>query len=76
YFAAPHTYSFEAAAKLFQIAYTGVRTAREFADTYCGALGKKKTIIIEVEADRDKNYKAVQSLQGAIRDCVSGRLKK
>lgn len=76
YFAAAHTYSFEMAAKMFQIAYARVRTAREFTDTYRGALGKKGAIIIEVEANRDENYKAVQSLQGAIRNYVSGRLKK
>ncbi len=76
YFAAPHTYSFEMVAKMFQIAYARVRTAREFTDTYRAALEKKETIIIEIEADRDKNYKAVQSLQCMIRDCVSGRLKK
>lgn len=70
YFAAPHSYSFEMAAKMFQIDYAEVRTAREFVDVYRGALRNKKTIIIEVEADRDKNYKALRSLQGAIRDCL------
>ena len=76
YFAAPHTFSFEAAARMFQIAYTGVRTAREFADTYRGALEKKGTTIIEIEANRDENYKALQTSQNTIRACLRGRPKK
>jgi len=76
YFAAPHTYSFEMAAKMFQIAYARIRTAQEFTDTYHGALGKKGAIIIEIEANRDENYNALQTLQKTIRVRVKGRLKK
>lgn len=73
YFAAPHTFSFEMAAKMFQIAYARPATAREFTDTYREALGKKKATIIEIEANREENYKAIHSLQNAIRACVRGR---
>ena len=76
YFAAPHTFSFEAAAGMFQIAYARVTTAREFADTYRGALEKKGTTIIEIEANRDENYKALQTSQNTIRACLRGRPKK
>ncbi|MDO8749042.1 MAG: 2-succinyl-5-enolpyruvyl-6-hydroxy-3-cyclohexene-1-carboxylic-acid synthase [Candidatus Omnitrophota bacterium] len=76
YFAAPHTFSFELAAGMFQIAYARVTTAREFADTYRGALEKKGTTIIEIEANRDENYKALQTSQNTIRACLRGRPKK
>ena len=76
YFVAPHTFSFELAAKMFQIAYARIRTAREFIDTYRDALGKKGATIIEIEANRDQNYKAIQTLQNMIRAQVRGRLKK
>ena len=42
YFAAPHTFSFELAAGMFQIAYARVKTAKDFTDNYRGALGKKE----------------------------------
>ena len=62
---------------MFQIAYARVQTAREFTDNYRDALGKKGATIIEIEANRDQNYKAIQTLQNTIRAWVTrGRLKK
>ena len=76
YFAAPHTFSFELAAGMFQIAYARVKTAKDFTDNYRGALGKKGVIIIEIEANRDENYKALQTLKNTIRAHMRGRPKK
>lgn len=76
YFAAPHTFSFEMAAKMFRVAYARVKTAREFTDIYREALGKKEASIIEIEANRDENYKALQTLQNTIRAWVKEGFKK
>lgn len=70
YFATPHEFTFEMAAKMFTIPYSSVRTKQEFTDSYQDALGKKGTTIIEIEANRDENYKAIHTLQNTIRACL------
>ncbi|HAH21740.1 MAG TPA: 2-succinyl-5-enolpyruvyl-6-hydroxy-3-cyclohexene-1-carboxylic-acid synthase [Candidatus Omnitrophica bacterium] len=70
YFAAAHTFSFEMAAKMFQIGYVKVKVVKEFTDAYRQALGKNGATIIEIEANREENYKAICSLQNTIRICL------
>ena len=54
YFAAAHNYSFEPAAKMFQIAYARARSAREFTDACRQALAKKKRQLLKLKRTEKK----------------------
>ncbi len=66
YFATPHNYSFEYAARMFGIEYTSPKDLPEFSRIYRRAISKGRSIVIEVRTHRDENFKLHQLIQQAI----------
>jgi 2-succinyl-5-enolpyruvyl-6-hydroxy-3-cyclohexene-1-carboxylate synthase len=66
YFATPHQFNFEYAAKLFQLPYRSPSTQAEFVDSFLQVLHDGLSTIIEVQTRRDENFKFHKNLQQII----------
>ena len=56
YFALPHGYSFEEAARLFGIYYAAPKTREDFEDLLLRAINYKESCVIEITTNRSENY--------------------
>lgn len=56
YFGTPHTLSFEYAARLFQLKYAAPRDMQDFKKTYKSAIRDQRSILIEVQTNRQENH--------------------
>jgi 2-succinyl-5-enolpyruvyl-6-hydroxy-3-cyclohexene-1-carboxylate synthase len=56
FFATPHNYSFESAAKLFHLNYYYSESKSDFINIYNQSLRNGKSAIIEIRTDRQANY--------------------
>jgi 2-succinyl-5-enolpyruvyl-6-hydroxy-3-cyclohexene-1-carboxylate synthase len=56
FFATPHNYSFESAAKLFRLNYYSTKSKSVFINIYNESLRNGKSAIIEIHTDRESNY--------------------
>ncbi len=56
FFGTPHNFSFQHAAKLFNIEYNLVTEKQEFVSKYCAAIQQNQSGIIEVQTDRKENF--------------------
>jgi 2-succinyl-5-enolpyruvyl-6-hydroxy-3-cyclohexene-1-carboxylate synthase len=70
YFGTPHDYSFEYIARMFKINYFQPKTNGEFVKIYNKCLGGKKTSLIEIQTDRQKNYEFHIKLQSKIKSLL------
>ncbi len=57
YFLTPHTFTFQYAAKLFEIPYHLVENKSTFVEIFTEAQNQNKTIIIEAKTDSVNNYR-------------------
>ncbi len=62
FFATPHEWRFQHAARQFGLPYAHPRDMEEFIDTYRDALDKGMSCVIEVETHRDQNVEHHQAL--------------
>jgi 2-succinyl-5-enolpyruvyl-6-hydroxy-3-cyclohexene-1-carboxylate synthase len=56
YFGTPHSFSFEHAARQFNLDYKAPHNMGEFDKTYRAAIQNDHSIVIEVKTDRQENY--------------------
>ncbi|MFC2088484.1 thiamine pyrophosphate-dependent enzyme, partial [Calditrichota bacterium] len=66
YFATPHSINFRHAAKLFEIRYHSPKSTKEFLEIYNSSLKNQKSTIIEIETNREENYKIHKQLESRI----------
>ncbi|MEI8031968.1 MAG: 2-succinyl-5-enolpyruvyl-6-hydroxy-3-cyclohexene-1-carboxylic-acid synthase [Chlorobiaceae bacterium] len=66
-FATPQNFSIELAAKTFGLDYAHPHTNREFTERYKAALTSPRSIIIEVETNRQENLLLHRTLQAKIK---------
>jgi 2-succinyl-5-enolpyruvyl-6-hydroxy-3-cyclohexene-1-carboxylate synthase len=66
YFATPHSFGFEHAAKLFKINYFHPNSASDFTQIYNSCLREQKSALIGVETSREENYKLHKQLESQI----------
>jgi 2-succinyl-5-enolpyruvyl-6-hydroxy-3-cyclohexene-1-carboxylate synthase len=66
FFATPHQLNFEPAAKLFDLGYHHPASAQQFLKVYKEAQISGKSVIIEVETDRKRNFELHKKLQKEI----------
>ncbi len=69
FFATPHTFHFEHAAKMFQVEYCCPKDCQEFADKYCEALKQNRTMIFELKTDRQYNTTVRQKIKEEVQRC-------
>lgn len=69
YFATPHGYGFEYAARMFDIPYLGISDMEHFKASYQEAVSDGKSIVLELFTDRLSNIETRQILQKEIRRC-------
>jgi 2-succinyl-5-enolpyruvyl-6-hydroxy-3-cyclohexene-1-carboxylate synthase len=66
YFATPHPYSFEQAAKFFHLAHFKPQTKSEFLEIYIELAKKEKSAIIEIETYRSENFELHNRIQNKV----------
>lgn len=69
FFATPHTYQFENAAKMFGIDYRRVTEMGQLAKSYREALSQDQSIVIEVVTDRSDNLEVRKQIKEEIAKC-------
>jgi len=69
FFATPHEYQFENAAKMFGIAYRRVTGMAEFAECYSTALSNNRSIVLELSTNRSYNLEVRQQIRDGIAKC-------
>ena len=70
FFATPHSFEFEHAAKLFHIPYYQPTTNNEFIELYQSLSAQPVTTIIEIKTDRQENKNIHQRLQTEIKSVL------
>jgi 2-succinyl-5-enolpyruvyl-6-hydroxy-3-cyclohexene-1-carboxylate synthase len=71
FFATPHPYQFEHAAKMFNIAYVKPQTIDAFLDSYKQSLSQRTSTLIEIITEREQNYKRHQEIQSKIKSTLA-----
>ena len=66
YFATPHGLNFKPAAEMFGLDYFRPLSPADFTDVYKNVIKQKKSIIVEIQTDRQKNFQLHQELQQKI----------
>ncbi len=66
YFATPHDFSFEGVCKTFSVDYYNADNKKSFTDSYRLALKKGKSSVIEVETNRESNFKLRRKIKKEI----------
>lgn len=69
FFATPHAWEFQHAAKMFGIDYRQISQMEDFAKSYTAAVSAEQTVILEVMTDRKTNLEVRQQIRDAIRKC-------
>jgi len=70
YFGTPHSFHFEYAAKLFHLDYLNPKTVKEFKTQYQTTIHSKKSAIIEIESNREENYRLHKQFESKIRELL------
>jgi 2-succinyl-5-enolpyruvyl-6-hydroxy-3-cyclohexene-1-carboxylate synthase len=70
FFATPHPYQFEHAARMFDIAYVKPQTIDAFLDSYKESLSQRTSTMIEIITEREQNYKIHQKIQSKIKSIL------
>ncbi len=71
FFATPHEYQFEHAAKMFGIDYRRITEMDDFAASYRGACSQDRSIILELMTDRQYNMEVRKQIREEIKHCSS-----
>ncbi|MEM9364441.1 MAG: 2-succinyl-5-enolpyruvyl-6-hydroxy-3-cyclohexene-1-carboxylic-acid synthase [Planctomycetota bacterium] len=71
YFATPHHFDFEPAAKMFGLDYKRVTQQAVFVKEYQHAVRRTESLILEVVTDRDVNIQVRRRLNEEIRSCIA-----
>ena len=71
FFATPHEYRFEDAAKMFGIDYRRITEIEDFTNSYRDACAQRQSIIIELVTDRQHNIKVRNQIRKEIQECSS-----
>lgn len=71
FFATPHTYRFEHAAEMFDLAYRRVTDMTGFKESYRDALSRSKSMVLEVATNRQHNLDVRQQIRKEIAKCRS-----
>ena len=66
YFATPHGLNFKFAAEMFGLDYHTPRSADEFSTVYKNVLQGKKSVILEIQSDKQSNFQLHQEIQRKI----------
>ena len=69
YFATPHSYQFEHAAKMFGLPYHRCCTMGEFVEGYRKSSASQHSVVLELVTDRKKNMETRQRLKEEILKC-------
>ena len=67
FFATPHNFEFENAAKMFGLSYFQIGEMEEFKSRYQESVSSGKSVVLELLTDRQRNIEARQQLQKEIR---------
>jgi 2-succinyl-5-enolpyruvyl-6-hydroxy-3-cyclohexene-1-carboxylate synthase len=70
YFATAHHFQFKHVADMFNIAYEQPSTNSDFINLYNHSVHSEKSILIEINTDREKNFKLHQRVQKKILDTL------
>jgi 2-succinyl-5-enolpyruvyl-6-hydroxy-3-cyclohexene-1-carboxylate synthase len=71
FFATPHEYQFEHAAKMFGIDYCRITEMDDFAESYQNACSQNRSIVLELMTDRHYNMEVRDQIRGEIQKCSS-----
>ncbi len=71
FFATPHEYQFEHAAKMFGIDYRRITETDDFAASYRDACSQDRSIILELMTDRQYNMEVRKQIREEIKRCSS-----
>ncbi|MDE1920349.1 MAG: 2-succinyl-5-enolpyruvyl-6-hydroxy-3-cyclohexene-1-carboxylic-acid synthase [Candidatus Omnitrophica bacterium] len=71
FWAAPHSYTLEAAAQMFGLGYRRPMGAGQFKKDYARALGSRISTVIEVMTNREENLRIHKQLQETIHKVIS-----
>ena len=66
FFATPHTFQFESAAKMFGIDYVAAHSAREFTEAMQTARTKERHLLVEVYTNRKHNSDVRRNIAAGI----------
>ena len=69
YFATPHEYQFESAAKMFGLDYQRISEMQDFRESYSKALSQDQSIVLELMTDRKHNLEVRQQIKDEIKKC-------
>ena len=69
YFATPHSYQFEPAAKMFGLDYREIKSMNEFTASYEWALQQDRSLVLEVRTDRQTNLAVRNRIKSEIAKC-------
>jgi 2-succinyl-5-enolpyruvyl-6-hydroxy-3-cyclohexene-1-carboxylate synthase len=71
FFGTPHAFSFEHAARMFDLDYASPASLDDFARIYEEALSERSSCIIEVTTDRAENVELHRRVEAAVAEAVS-----
>lgn len=69
FFATPHSFQFEHAAKMFGISYRRIAEMSDFRESYKDALSQSKSVVMELMTNRQSNLETRQQLREEIGKC-------
>lgn len=69
FFATPHFYQFEHAAKMFSLDYHRIESMSDFADRYRESTSQDRSVVLELVTDRQQNVAVRKRIQEAISQC-------
>ena len=69
FFATPHQFQFEHAAKMFGLGYQRIATMQKFNDLYDHALSHGQTTVLELMTDRKQNLEVRQMIRDEVANC-------
>ena len=69
YFATPHSYQFEYAAKMFGLEHRMLTNMESFKSSYLEAMQQRRSVILEVMTDRQVNLAVRQQIKSEIAAC-------
>ncbi len=73
WFSTPHDYTFENAARLFQLDYFSPHSREEFLQSYSQAVQNGKSALIEIQTDRESNFKLQKDLRQKVLEILKSQ---
>ena len=69
FFATPHGFQFEHAAKMFELEYRKITNMAQLVENYDAACAMDRSIVLELLTDRDANQQVRKQIREKIRKC-------